>query len=249
VLQQDFRRNGDESIPNPNVPKSHPSGHRPDRRHDNVDPVTCGEQQCLDRAAWLTNLKQVIEPLRRQILLNRSMVKSNTPEWEPIVPIMQILALVGAAKAIGNPTGSLVLAKGRADLSFRWSLIAAVCQLPVLALAVQSGSVLTVAVAVALFQLFVLGGLYRLLYRPLLGPCLQEWLARFLLPTAFAMIMALSVVLAGRLLEFTGVAGIALSIALGGMVYLVLCALFRRETVASLIKLAWAGKPDTGPHL
>lgn len=159
-------------------------------------------------------------------------------EWTPLVPIIQILVVVGAAKAIGNPTGALVLARGRADLAFRWSVIAALCQLPVLALAVLSGSVQVVAVTIALFQLFVLAGLYRLLYRPLLGACLQEWLGRLLLPVGFTTAMAVSVVLAGRLLEFSGIIGLAASIALGAIVYISLYALFRRDTMISLFRLA-----------
>ena len=158
--------------------------------------------------------------------------------WTPTVPLMQILAWVGAAKAIANPSGALVVAWGRADLAFRLSVIVALCQLPVLTLAVQSGSVRIVAITIAIFQLFVLGGLYRLLYRPILGGCLREWLATWLLPLGFTAVMAASVVLAGRFLQLNGVVGIALSIALGGAVYIGLYALFRRDMVASLIKLA-----------
>ena len=35
------------------------------------------------------------------------------PQWVPMVPILQILAIVGLSRSIVNPNGSLVLAKGR----------------------------------------------------------------------------------------------------------------------------------------
>jgi O-antigen/teichoic acid export membrane protein len=160
--------------------------------------------------------------------------------WLPIIPIMQILAVVGCCKAIGNPTGGLILAKGRADLSFRWSAIAALCQVPILTLAVQAGSILVVAATIAVLQVATLAGLYRLLYRPLIGPCLGAWLEKILVPLGFALIMVAAVVLAGRLLHLTGVAGTVLSIALGGAVYLALYAMFRRDMVASLATLTFS---------
>ena len=161
-------------------------------------------------------------------------------KWLPIVPIMQILAVVGCCKAVGNPTGGLILAKGRADLAFRWSAIAALCQMPVLLLAVQAGSILVVAATIAVLQVFTLAGLYRLLYRPLIGACLGDWLEKILVPLGFALVMAAVVVLAGRLLHLTGAAGTALSIALGAAVYLALYALFRRDMVVSLATLTFS---------
>ncbi len=159
-------------------------------------------------------------------------------QWIPVVPIMQILAFVGAVKAVTNPTGSLVLAMGRADLAFRWASLSALCQAPVLLLVVQFGSILVVATTVALFQLFVLSGIYWLLYRPLLGPCLGEWLGKILVPLGFALTMAAAILLGSHLLGMTGSIGIAIGVLLGITIYLGLYALLRREALASLTRLA-----------
>lgn len=43
--------------------------------------------------------------------------------WAPAVSVVQILCLLGALKSLGNPTGSLLLAKGRADWGFYLNLV------------------------------------------------------------------------------------------------------------------------------
>ena len=43
-------------------------------------------------------------------------------QWVSAVIIVQILSIYGALRSIGNPIGSLLLAKGRADWGFYWNL-------------------------------------------------------------------------------------------------------------------------------
>jgi lipopolysaccharide exporter len=40
------------------------------------------------------------------------------PQWQPAISVFQILVWLGALYSLGNPIGSLLLAKGRADLGF-----------------------------------------------------------------------------------------------------------------------------------
>lgn len=42
-------------------------------------------------------------------------------DWEASVQILQVLAIWGAFRSIGNPIGSLLLGSGRADLSLKWN--------------------------------------------------------------------------------------------------------------------------------
>jgi O-antigen/teichoic acid export membrane protein len=46
--------------------------------------------------------------------------------WLPSVRIIQILSLVGILQALSNPIGSLLLAKGRADLGFKYNVFVVV---------------------------------------------------------------------------------------------------------------------------
>ena len=44
--------------------------------------------------------------------------------WEPAVPLVRILAMVGLLQSIGTNTGTLFMSKGRTDLLFRWGVFA-----------------------------------------------------------------------------------------------------------------------------
>jgi lipopolysaccharide exporter len=46
--------------------------------------------------------------------------------WLPAVAVIRILCIVGALKALGNPIGSLLLSRGRADMGFFWNVSALV---------------------------------------------------------------------------------------------------------------------------
>lgn len=43
-------------------------------------------------------------------------------KWQDSIIILQILSVYGAIRSTGNPVGSLLLAKGRADMGFYWNL-------------------------------------------------------------------------------------------------------------------------------
>jgi lipopolysaccharide exporter len=47
-------------------------------------------------------------------------------KWLAAVPIIQILCILGALRALSNPVGSLLLAKGKVEVSFRWNVLLAV---------------------------------------------------------------------------------------------------------------------------
>ena len=46
--------------------------------------------------------------------------------WGPTIPLIQILALLGIIKTLINPIGSILLAKGRPDIAFKWNASGAV---------------------------------------------------------------------------------------------------------------------------
>jgi O-antigen/teichoic acid export membrane protein len=75
--------------------------------------------------------------------------------WTPVVPLIQIFCLLGASKSIGNPLGSLLLAKGRADLGFYLNLFA-LAGLAASNLAGARWGVIGVAASTVLFSLVCL---------------------------------------------------------------------------------------------
>lgn len=45
------------------------------------------------------------------------------PKWMPVVPVLQILCLVGAMQSIGTTVGTIYLSQGRADLQMKYTII------------------------------------------------------------------------------------------------------------------------------
>ncbi len=46
-------------------------------------------------------------------------------KWGQTAVLIQIMALVGILKSLGNPSGTILLAKGRADIGFKWNVTVA----------------------------------------------------------------------------------------------------------------------------
>ncbi|MBF0430163.1 MAG: MOP flippase family protein [Fibrobacteria bacterium] len=77
------------------------------------------------------------------------------PGWEPSIPVFKVIVFLGIFIALGNPIGSLVLARGRADMGFWLNVYAFVLN----ALAVIIGSywgLLGVCWAILLCMIFLL---------------------------------------------------------------------------------------------
>lgn len=51
-------------------------------------------------------------------------------EWTDVAPILAILSLWGLLISVGNPVGNVVIAKGRTDISFRYTIVRIVVSLP-----------------------------------------------------------------------------------------------------------------------
>lgn len=97
-------------------------------------------------------------------------------QWLPSIILIQILTVVGLLRSTGNPVGSLLLSKGRADLGFKWNLALMISQIPGLYLGAKLGGVVGVAISFAILMCIYSVFNYLVLIRILLGPCLREYI-------------------------------------------------------------------------
>jgi len=97
-------------------------------------------------------------------------------KWLPSIILIQILAIVGLLRSTGNSVGSLMLAKGRADLGFKWNLLRTIIQIPGLYLGAKHGGMIGIAITYAVLQCIFFLLNYLVLIRILLGPCLREYI-------------------------------------------------------------------------
>lgn len=48
-------------------------------------------------------------------------------KWSSIIPVLQLLCIVGLLRSVGNPIGSLLMAKARVDISFKFNVFKTFC--------------------------------------------------------------------------------------------------------------------------
>jgi len=97
-------------------------------------------------------------------------------QWHPAITLVQILSFVALIRSTGNPVGSLLLARGRADLGFKWNVALLIAHIPCIYLGSTLGGATGVCISLLILQVvfFCLG--YSILIRSLIGPCLTQYM-------------------------------------------------------------------------
>jgi len=161
------------------------------------------------------------------------------PEWLPSVILIKILSGVGLLRLTGNPIGALLLAKGRADLGFKWNMMLTVTQLPGILIGAYFGGVIGVAIAYLVLQCIYAVFNYLILIRKLLGFCLREYLNSMWPAFLYSSVMALGVAVIGKILvHFSSALILVIEIFCGMLIYLILWLLFKREEIVNFKQLA-----------
>lgn len=174
--------------------------------------------------------------------------------WSGSIVLIQILSILGVAKALGNPIGSFLLAKGRADFSFWATMI----QLVFVAIGVTigtqfglSGAAWGHVIAVLLVWAVVAPLSFRIIELPLL-----TYFHNLARPAALTGVMSLVVLLASIPIgENTARAATALvlEILVGAAAYFALLLLFERRYLLALWRLVKlrgpAGSGSGGPRV
>jgi O-antigen/teichoic acid export membrane protein len=91
---------------------------------------------------------------------------------------VRILAFWGIFASIGNPAGNLVVAKGRTDISFKWTIIRFICA-PITIYIASFFEVETIAYSQVILQLVFFLIYWYMMIRPLSGLNLYEYVGSF----------------------------------------------------------------------
>lgn len=158
--------------------------------------------------------------------------------WEAAVPLIQVLAVVGAAKSLGNATGSLLLAKGRADLGFYLNLGTALAYTLGFALAVRYGTI-GVAITFAALNLLYLF-VSRLVLFDLVGLDWGSYLKAVAPSLVAAALMGAGVVAGLRLMPagVDAIGAVAVGVVLGTTLYAAAHLTFNRPFLVHLRGMA-----------
>jgi O-antigen/teichoic acid export membrane protein len=167
-------------------------------------------------------------------------------EWSDSIPLIQILAGLGALKAVVNPIGALLLAKDRPDLGFKMNAVMLV--VTALALWTVVGLGVTAVAATYLGVVAVSFLIWCRVLRAVVGFGLSDYLTAIGWPALLALGMGVAME-AAYLVIRQGVAEpttILAIVALAGVAsYAGLVVRFRRRYLAELWALARAGRSST----
>lgn len=169
-------------------------------------------------------------------------------KWLPAVPLLQIFCFFAMGYAVGNPIGSLVLAKNRPDLGFWWNAGISVIQAVAVALSAWRGGMIAIAWTLLVLQVFYFPAGYFFLVKPVLGRCWRQYVSSVTPAFISALIMVCSLQAVIFFFPYRDSAkywGLPLLIAFGGAVYLASAIILFRNDLRDLIAMTLhRGKPD-----
>ena len=115
-------------------------------------------------------------------------------KWNQSIGLIQILSLVSLLRGIANPTGSILLAKGRVDLGFKWNVILLLISVPAIFVSGKIGNAIGISIALLLIQILFFYPSYLFLVKPFLGKCFKDYLYSSLKPILISTLMSLFII-------------------------------------------------------
>jgi O-antigen/teichoic acid export membrane protein len=110
-------------------------------------------------------------------------------QWTAAVPLIQPLAVVGLLRCIMHPSGSLLLAKGRAVVGFIWTLGVVGVNVAGVMISLHLGGLISIAYCLVLLHILYLLAMYTFVIRRLLGPCFSPYMGSLIPALAAAGVM------------------------------------------------------------
>jgi O-antigen/teichoic acid export membrane protein len=159
-------------------------------------------------------------------------------QWHRTIVLIQILAILGIFKALANPVGSVLLAKNRPDVGFKFNLALFVLMASALLIAVQSGlkavAVTEACVAAVSFTAWLV------ILRRTIGLSIRAFWEALKIPVLYTLIMSammISVALSLDLAVQKDTPVLVAALAVGFLTYGMLCAIFSRPYLSELSAL------------
>ncbi|MGR7609164.1 MOP flippase family protein [Klebsiella aerogenes] len=103
-------------------------------------------------------------------------------KWQFITPILQILCIVGLLRSIGNPIGSLLMAKARVDISFKFNVFKLFLFIPSIWIGAIYFGGIGAALGFLIVQVINTYLSYFILIKPVLGSSYREYIQSITLP-------------------------------------------------------------------
>lgn len=157
-------------------------------------------------------------------------------KWISIIPVLQLLCIVGLLRSVGNPIGSLLMAKARVDISFKFNVFKTFLFIPAIVIGGQMAGAIGVTLGFLLVQIINTILSYFVMIKPVLGSSYRQyilslWLPFYLSLPTLVVSYALGIVLKGQLA--LGML-LAVQIATGVLAFVVMIVLSRHPLVVEV---------------
>ena len=156
-------------------------------------------------------------------------------QWLDAIPLLQIFAIWALLRSTGNPVGSMLMARGRADLSFKWNIVWLLIMPPAIWVGCQFG-VSGMAIAMTAFGVLAYWPNWYFLVRPLCSAEFGEYSIQFGIPFALS-ILAGTVGFLGAYLWTGDLLRLTIGVLVAGMAYAGLSWRFNRVWVDAMLEL------------
>ena len=103
-------------------------------------------------------------------------------KWSAIVPILQLLCIVGLLRSVGNPIGSLLMAKARVDISFKFNIFKTCLFIPAILIGGHLAGAMGVTLGFLLVQVINTVLSYFVMIKPVLGTSYRQYMLSLWLP-------------------------------------------------------------------
>ena len=156
-------------------------------------------------------------------------------QWRDAIPLLQIFSVWALIRSTGNPVGILLMARGRADLSFKWNMVWLFIMPPTIWIGSQFG-ISGMTISLAMLSVLAFWPNWYFLIRPLCGAGFGEYSIHLATPLILSSCAGLvgyctAYLLDGNLLRLT------IGVSVGGLVYLGLSWRFNRVWINAMIEL------------
>ena len=156
-------------------------------------------------------------------------------QWLESIPLLRILALWGLVRSTGNPVGSLLYAKGRADLSFKWNVVMLFVFFSALWFGSRYGGQ-GIAISLLASHACAMIPLWYFLVRPLSSASFREYFRQMLVPFTVAVISVIIGFVVAKLFKDT-LFRLTTGVTVGGLAYLVLSRYLNRSWYVTIKEL------------
>lgn len=102
-------------------------------------------------------------------------------KWNGIIPVLQLLCIVGLLRSVGNPIGSLLMAKARVDISFKFNVFKTFLFIPAIFIGGHQAGAIGVTLG---FCWSVINTIlsYFVMIKPVLGSSYRQYMLSLWLP-------------------------------------------------------------------